>query len=96
MDCSWDVDSDPSCSNIPTPKVYHALLRGGVPQSFDDTKSFGDSSFPVVFDSGASLSISPDKSDFVGHIQPLNLKLGEMARGMNIEGKGNVEWTFTT
>ncbi len=85
------MDSEPSSSNLPTPKAYNALLRGGVPQSFDDTTSFGDTSFPVIFDSGASLSISPDKSDFVGHIQSLNLKLGGMARGMNIERKGNVE-----
>ena len=73
------------------PERYNALLRGGVPQSFDDTTSFGDSSFPVIFDSGTSLSISPNKSDFVGRIQPLNLKLGGMARGVNIERKGNVE-----
>ena len=49
-----------------------------------------------MIDSGASLSISPDKTDFVGHIQPLDLTLGGMARGMKIAGKGTVEWTFTT
>ena len=36
------------------------------------------------------------KSDLVGHIQPLDLTLGGMARGMKIEGKGTVEWTFIT
>ena len=80
-------------SNLP--KCYHALVHGGVPNSFDDT-STSDPSFPVVIDSRASLSISPLKSDFIGHIQPLSLHLGGMARGMPIVGKGNVEWTFTT
>ena len=66
-------------SNLP--KCYHALVHGGVPNSFDDT-SASDPSFPIVIDSGASLSISPTKSDFVGHIQPLDLTLGGIARRM--------------
>ena len=82
MDCSWDLDSVPSRHNLPTPKAYHILLRGGVPTSFDDNRSYGDFSSPVVIDSGASLSISPDKPDFVEHIQPLNLALGGIARGI--------------
>ena len=77
LDCSWDNNSVPTMSNLP--KCYHALIHGGVPNSFDDT-STSDPSFPVVIDSGASLSISPLKSDFIGHIQPLSLNLGGMAR----------------
>ena len=42
-------------------------------------------------DSGASLLNSPERSDFVGPIQKVDLRLGGMANGMIIEGKGNVE-----
>ena len=81
--------------NLPTPKDYHTLVHGGVPNSFDDT--FANNPFlPVVIDYRASLSISSRESNFIGHVQSLNLQLGDMMRGMQIEGKGNVGWTFTT
>ena len=90
LDCSWDHNTVSTIDNLPTPKAYHALARGGVPNSFEDD-STSDPSFFIVVNSWASLSISPTKSDFVGHIQTINLKLGGMARGMKIEGKGIVE-----
>ena len=71
------------------------MIRGGVPRSFDDTAGLGDL-FSIIVDSGASLSISPHKSDFVGTIQNVDLRLGGMANGMIIEGKGKVEWSFVT
>ena len=66
-------------------------MRGGIPLSFDDTNSPDKSSFPIVFDLGSSLAISPDKEDFVEPIELLYLRLGEMANGMKIEGKGTVQ-----
>ena len=52
--------------------------------------------FQVIFDSGASLAISPDKDDFVGNISPLPVErfLGGMANGLRIEGIGNIRWGF--
>ena len=51
--------------------------------------------FKVIFDTGASLAISPDKNDFVGPISPLSgLTLGGLANGLNIQGIGTVKWKF--
>ena len=53
-------------------------------------------SFPVIFDSGASLAISPMKEDFVGPITTFTKPrfLGGMANGMPIVGMGTVQWCF--
>jgi len=55
------------------------------------------SAFPIIFDTGASLAISPCAEDFEhGKINPLPspLKLGGMANGLSISGIGIVNWTF--
>lgn len=46
--------------------------------------------FPLIFDSGASLAISPDAKDFVGPITPFatERRLGGIAQGMLIAGTG--------
>ena len=52
---------------------------------------------PVIFDTGGSLAITPDKTDFNG---PLTIpkgdpRLGGMANGLKIEVMGSVTWTFS-
>ena len=56
----------------------------------------GNSNFPIIFDTGASLAISGNHDDFVGEIvTPKNdLRLGGMANGIKIAGIGIVHWTF--
>jgi len=51
---------------------------------------------PVIFDTGASLSITMDRSDFCGDITPTatDLYLGGLGSNMKIEGMGPVRWTF--
>ena len=51
---------------------------------------------PVIFDTGASLAITFDKSDFDGSltVPKGDLRLGGMANGLKIEGLGSVTWTF--
>ena len=51
---------------------------------------------PVIFDSGASLAITPNKSDFDGSltIPKGDLRLGGMANGLKIEGLGAISCTF--
>ena len=55
-----------------------------------------DSAFPVIWDSGASVTISPDKNDFVGPIaRPSTItQLNGIAKGLRIEGEGTVHWSF--
>jgi hypothetical protein len=52
--------------------------------------------FPVIWDSGASISVSPSRAEFVGpYIKaPLAAKLMGIAKGMTIEGQGHVMWSF--
>lgn len=77
----------PSRSWLPSPRAYAGLVRGGIPQSFDDIPDFDESSFSVIIDSTASLEISSCTSDFIGEIKKVDLQLGGMANGMRIEGR---------
>ena len=54
--------------------------------------------FPVIFDSGATLAISPNKGDFIGGVKPMigNSKLGGLANSAKIAGYGTVKWQFKT
>ena len=51
---------------------------------------------PIIFDTGASLAITPDKTDFDGPltVPKGDLRLGGMANGLKIEGMGPVTGTF--
>jgi hypothetical protein len=87
------VDSDPTPStDIISPVAFNACLLGKV----DLLPSSTTSSFPVIFDSGASLAISPSLQDFSGPITKFteDKRLGGMANGMLIEGIGNIQWSF--
>ena len=77
LDCSRESISStiPSLENCPTPLAYNALTRGGIPRSFDDCVRLGDL-FAIIVDSGASLSISPHKLNFIGHMHPVDLRIG--------------------
>ncbi|CAJ1930221.1 unnamed protein product [Cylindrotheca closterium] len=50
----------------------------------------------VIWDSGASHSLSPCKRDFIGPIQPapIGLRIKGIARGLHIAGVGYVRWSF--
>lgn len=52
--------------------------------------------FGVIWDSGASISISPNKSDFVGPLEPapIGIKLQGIAKGLYVQGTGYVVWSF--
>jgi hypothetical protein len=71
----------------------HLELIASEPSVF---MALGEQRFPSIMDTGASLAISGNKSDFVGKMQRVaeGLCLGGMANGMPIEGVGDVIWTF--
>jgi hypothetical protein len=50
--------------------------------------------FDVIWDSGASITVSPNRSDFVGRYEkpPMMIKLSGLVRGLNIKGQGHVMW----
>ena len=50
----------------------------------------------LIFDSGASCTISPSESDFLGEIKKVqNTKISGIANGLEIEGTGTVEYMLT-
>ena len=91
--CS-SISSDyiPSVNNSPSPKAYNASLMGAV----DLQTHTSPHSFPVIFDSGATLAISPSKEDFSGSIVPFKTKrtLGGTAGDIDIAGIGLIKWSF--
>ena len=52
--------------------------------------------YPVIWDSGASISISPVQSDFVGPLTPapVGIRLQGIAKGLSIKSVGHVAWSF--
>jgi hypothetical protein len=49
---------------------------------------------PIIWDSGASISITPDLSDFEGPVSPPGTatQLKGIAKGLQIKGQGEVTW----
>jgi hypothetical protein len=76
---------------------YSTILR----MALQSTERFRESlpktaTFPVIWDSGASISITPDCKDFVGPINtpgPIT-QLQGIAKGLRIEGQGHVLWAM--
>lgn len=95
-----------------TARVLHALTTGMLsatpycklppPTSRDmkpTTINLGDLPyFPVIWDTGASVSLTHDKDDFVGRIDPPpnNLQLKGLGSGLAVTGVGTVYWYLLT
>jgi hypothetical protein len=61
-----------------TPHVLHAV---------------DDPNIPIIIDTGASISISPTISDFVGPIRPPSIdRLQGLGDGCQVDGEGTIEW----
>jgi hypothetical protein len=82
VDCSVDP---PTEQNSLSPLAFFTLKLSSLPIRY-----------PVIFNTGASLAITPDKSNFTGllSIPTGNLRLGGMANGLIIEGIGTITWNF--
>ena len=75
----------------------HLSLRA----SLQDVRRFRESlpkgsTFQVIWDSGATISISHDRNDFVGEFETTGImgRLQGLAAGLAIKGKGRVAWSF--
>ena len=64
------------------------------PLRFFGSMAHDPSTMQLIWDSGASVSITPNKDDFVGPLDkvPTNIKLNGLAKGLEIAGQGTVEW----
>ena len=86
-------DSTLTSPVAPSVAAYNTAIRG-----LEELTGSDIHKFPVIFDSGASLAISPSRDDFIGDIRrpTAELRLGGMAHGLLVEGIGTVEWTFSS
>jgi hypothetical protein len=55
-----------------------------------------ESTYPVIWDSGASISISHDREDFVGSLTSpgVGTVLKGIVKGLSIQGQGHVMWAM--
>jgi hypothetical protein len=74
------------------PAVLHMALQAPTPHFRNETPE--EAQFCVIWDSGASVTVMPHKSDFVGHYsKPLiSIRLKGLAKGLNTAGQGHVMW----
>ena len=80
------------------PPLTPAALRVALQSSAQFRMSLPkESTFPIIWDSGASISISPNKKDFVGPFKEVNImtKLQGLVKGLAIKGEGHVMWAIT-
>jgi hypothetical protein len=89
-------------SSARLPKTAHMNSRRPQPHGFaalaspSGQASGKETQFSVIWDSGASLSVSPCKDDFVGPIRPVpsDAILTGLFADQGIDGIGTVIWTF--
>jgi hypothetical protein len=82
-------------THVPTNQVTQLLVADNWMFAFAANKPF-ESRAPVVFDTGASLAITPNQHDFVEPPTSLShpMTLGGMENDLEIKGIGIVAWTF--
>ena len=79
-------------------KARAAYYAGNLPALKEQNRASKVTKLPVVWDSGASICVSFDKNDFVGHIQPVPTMArlrGFFRNGPRIHGIGHIAWSFT-
>jgi hypothetical protein len=80
-------------------EAAHVLAIDLQPAGRSATKSCywanDDSSVPIIIDTGASVSVSPNEADFIGPIMaiPGGKKIEGLNSQVQVEGHGRVRWT---
>ena len=76
--------------------LSQATLTASLQSYKTATTSVKENTFSVIWDSGASISISPHRSDFVGPLEPpsVGIRLQGIVKGLAVHGIGHVAWSF--
>ena len=74
-------------------EALHAILQA--PTKLRDTMP-KDGSFPIIWDSGASITVTNDKADFLTFtkVSPRHNNVMGVAQGLKFSGFGEVLWSF--
>ena len=73
-------NSDSAESSVQDQRVYVSVKK--------------DKTMPIVIDTGASISLTPNRDDFIGPIRPIQAELKGLADHVSVAGVGQVEWTI--
>jgi hypothetical protein len=97
LPCAYGPTSVTSSLDAVTKQFAATSISTDDPSAFMFFSNRPTTRQPVIFDTGASLAITPDKTDFDGPltIPKGDLRLGGMANGLKIVGMGPVTWTFS-
>jgi hypothetical protein len=79
-----------SCQVIQQFFVWHSRL----PLVSGSNEMTKEAQFCLIWNSGASVTVTPHRSDFVGHYSkpPISIRLKGLAKGLNIAGQGHMTW----
>ena len=88
-------------ARIPSLRLFHTEVESNQfkkvvvnnPSAFAAGLDAGEA-FPVIWDTGASYTVSPCSDDFIGGVQPLAspIVLDGLATGLAVQGHGTVRW----
>ena len=86
-------DITTNMASLTTAEALHAILQA--PTKLRDTMP-KDGSFPIIWDSGASISVTNDKADFLTFtkVSPRHNNVMGVAQGLKFSGFGEVLWSF--
>jgi len=91
VDKSGNASNDDSLFVLSAPNGLLQPLR----QTSTSLSANSIEEFPVIWDTGASRSVSPSKDDFKGAIRPSATRsLTGLANGLEVCGEGEVKWTI--
>jgi hypothetical protein len=87
----WNPSADQGL-DIPSPSSCFRMAMQAPTRFRNSLKKA--SFFSVIWDSGASISISPDREDFVGPLKSpgVGTRLKGIVKGLSIQGQGHVMW----
>ena len=86
-------DITTNMASLTTAEALHAILQA--PTKLRDTMP-KDGSFPIIWDSGASISVTNNKADFLTFtkVSPRHNNIMGVAQGLKFSGFGEVLWSF--
>lgn len=85
----------PSDHNNTTRKAQLILLAAFQSSYPDTTTPMTPDLVPIIIDTGATVTITPFKTDFISHIQPVQTtRIQGIASGLQVEGIGTVRYNF--
>ena len=81
-----------TAEDAPNPAFLRMALQA--PLRFRNSIAAKTTNHPIIWDSGASFSVSPNRSDFIGPLKPPSTftQLQGISKGLRIEGYGHVMW----